>query len=144
MILALDIGLNTGYCIGNSNSVMEYGLKKFTNDPSKTNKFYSFLLEKAPECDYIFYEEPVFGHFVAVRSHSHFEAMLWYYSVMHDKKLVALKPKSIKKFATGSGNASKDKMVEAVKNKGYDVSNDNVADAIMIYYYAMIELSIYG
>lgn len=38
----------------------------------------------------------------------------------------------IKKFATGSGNAKKDKVIAAVESWGYSVEDDNHADALAL------------
>lgn len=44
---------------------------------------------------------------------------------------------TIKKFATGSGNASKDLVIEAVKRYGWDPKDDNEADAIALLLWAV-------
>ena len=40
--------------------------------------------------------------------------------------------KTIKKFITGSGNSSKQDVINAVRDKGYDPIDDNEADAIAL------------
>lgn len=42
---------------------------------------------------------------------------------------------SLKKFATGKGNADKSMMIEAAKNYGYSTSDDNEADAFLLLEY---------
>lgn len=44
---------------------------------------------------------------------------------------------TIKLFATGKGNASKEMMIDAARNGGYDVVDDNQADAIHLLRYAI-------
>ena len=44
---------------------------------------------------------------------------------------------TIKKHATGKGNAGKEMMIEAMKAKGHNVSDDNEADALAILYCAL-------
>jgi Holliday junction resolvasome RuvABC endonuclease subunit len=44
---------------------------------------------------------------------------------------------TIKKHATGKGNAGKDEMIAAAKAKGHPVENDNEADAIAILHWAL-------
>jgi Holliday junction resolvasome RuvABC endonuclease subunit len=52
-------------------------------------------------------------------------------------------PPEIKKFATGKGNANKDKMIEAARSKhGYLGNDDNTADAIHIYHLTRQSLSL--
>jgi Holliday junction resolvasome RuvABC endonuclease subunit len=44
---------------------------------------------------------------------------------------------TIKKSATGKGNANKDAMIAAAKSLGYKPADDNEADAICLLHYAM-------
>jgi len=46
---------------------------------------------------------------------------------------------TIKKHATGKGNAGKPEMLAAVQAKGHPVTDDNEADAIALLYWAMEE-----
>ena len=43
---------------------------------------------------------------------------------------------TIKKHATGRGNASKEEMIEAIRAKGHNPDDDNEADAIALAYLA--------
>lgn len=45
-------------------------------------------------------------------------------------------PSEIKKFATGKGNANKQAMIDAAKAQGWDVQDDNEADARWLLKYA--------
>lgn len=42
----------------------------------------------------------------------------------------------IKKFMTGAGNASKEAMLQAAKDKGFDPVDDNEADALAILFWS--------
>jgi Holliday junction resolvasome RuvABC endonuclease subunit len=44
---------------------------------------------------------------------------------------------TIKKHATGKGNAGKDEMIQAMRDKGHPVENDNEADALAILHWAL-------
>jgi Holliday junction resolvasome RuvABC endonuclease subunit len=44
---------------------------------------------------------------------------------------------TIKKHATGKGNAGKDEMIQAMQAKGHPVENDNEADALAILHWAL-------
>jgi len=46
----------------------------------------------------------------------------------------------LKKFATGSGRANKDDMIDAARRAGYGPQDDNEADAIWLREYAIMEL----
>jgi crossover junction endodeoxyribonuclease RuvC len=51
----------------------------------------------------------------------------------HDVRWVEVPPKSVKKYASGKGNANKELMlVEAVKRLGYQGSSNDVADAMWL------------
>ena len=55
----------------------------------------------------------------------------------HEYPYVEVPPSSLKKFATGKGNAPKDLMlVEAVKRLGYTGSDHNEADALFLWHLA--------
>jgi hypothetical protein len=47
---------------------------------------------------------------------------------------------AIKKHATGKGNAKKDEMIAAAKALGYDVKDDNAADAVLLLHMRLAEL----
>jgi Holliday junction resolvasome RuvABC endonuclease subunit len=44
---------------------------------------------------------------------------------------------TIKKHATGKGNAGKEEMIKAMQDKGHPVSDDNEADALAILHWAL-------
>jgi Holliday junction resolvasome RuvABC endonuclease subunit len=44
---------------------------------------------------------------------------------------------TIKRHATGNGNASKEAVIEAVKAKGHNPADDNEADAIALLFWAI-------
>ena len=44
---------------------------------------------------------------------------------------------TIKKHATGKGNAGKEEMIKAMQGKGHPVSDDNEADALAILHWAL-------
>ena len=44
---------------------------------------------------------------------------------------------TIKKFATGKGNASKDEVIAAMRAKGHPVTDDNEADALALLHWAI-------
>ncbi len=45
--------------------------------------------------------------------------------------------KTIKRFITGKGNASKSEVIESVKEKGFSPRDDNEADALALMFYIM-------
>lgn len=60
-------------------------------------------------------------------------------------KLVIVPPSSLKKVATGKGNASKELvLVEAVKRLGYQGADNNIADALWLLVMAQIHYGLPG
>ena len=62
------------------------------------------------------------------------------FAAHHDTEIMPVHTASLKKFATGSGRASKVEMIEAAKACGWDPVDDNEADACMLLEYAQSEL----
>ncbi len=54
----------------------------------------------------------------------------------HNIPYVGVPVGTIKKYATGKGNASKDEMIASVCKRGHEPSDDNEADALAILYWA--------
>ena len=54
----------------------------------------------------------------------------------HEVPYLGVPVGTIKKHATGKGNASKDEMVASVRARGYTPADDNEADAIALLYLA--------
>lgn len=53
-----------------------------------------------------------------------------------DIPVLVVPPSTLKKWVTGKGNAKKEVMIAAVKKKWYkEVSSDDVADAVALYYF---------
>lgn len=51
---------------------------------------------------------------------------------------------TLKKWATGKGNSSKKEMMAEVKKRGYNVSNDDEADAVLMLEYVLDDLNVSG
>ena len=48
---------------------------------------------------------------------------------------------TIKKFITGSGRASKEEMIEAIQKRGFEVNDDNEADALGVMFLTQFNLN---
>lgn len=144
--LALDLGTATGYAYVASTPKMfpEYAkilsgtwsLKpgKFDGGGMRGVKFLAFL-DGLPPMDRVVFE--------AVRRHNGTDAAHVYGGLMMTLQTwcenqtppipyEGVPVGTIKKFATGKGNASKDEMIAAVKAKGYLCKDDNEADAVAL------------
>jgi len=143
-IISLDIASITGWAI----SKELYGTwdLKTLKDESMGMKLIRFKSKLSELCRYnnpdlIVYERPAGKHANSIIHQSKMIAILEEYAETHDIAYKSYSAKEIKKFATGNGNASKDKMIEEAKNKyGYTGNDDNEADALHMLFLAKKEL----
>ena len=144
--LCLDLGTTTGWALTHANIVKQSGVAKF--HPSrfessairyvKFNRFLNDLEMQAEPITAVFFE--------AVRRHVGVDAahayggymavlMAWCLEQQIDYEGVAVG--TLKKHITGKGNASKQQVIDAVKQLGHQPRDDNEADAISIAYWAI-------
>ncbi|GAO98196.1 crossover junction endodeoxyribonuclease RuvC [Caedimonas varicaedens] len=141
-ILALDLGTTTGWALS-SNGEIRSGSVSFKDTPfdSKDSRFTKFSRwlanQKANfEIEEIVYES-VMRH-VGVRASHVYGAFMGVLQVFADKYEIpyeGVPVSTIKKSATGKGNASKEDMVKAMEAKGHKVKDDNEADALALLYW---------
>lgn len=101
------------------------------NKYAKYAVFYDKIKNYIKHADVVVYEK-VRRHISADSAHAYgaFEAMLQIACIELNIECVTLEVSSIKKSATGKGNATKDEMIAAVNAKGHNVGDDNAADAV--------------
>lgn len=142
MILALDLGTKTGWAIKDSSGIKS-GSKNFKTKRQEGAgmrylKFRRWLDSIKCGITEIHFEE--------VRRHAGTQAAHVYGGLMGTLTLWCEENKipyssvpvgTIKKAATGKGNASKEQMIEAAKNLGFNPEDDNEADAIHMLRYVM-------
>ena len=64
------------------------------------------------------------------------------FAAQHKIEITSVHSATLKKWATGSGRASKDQMIEAVIRKGHQPQDDNEADALLLLYYTIENLGV--
>jgi Holliday junction resolvasome RuvABC endonuclease subunit len=139
MILALDLGTNTGWALGNCRVTLSgtesFAPNKREGDGMRYLKFKRWLTEMkaANDIDAVYYEQ-VGRHASTAAAHVYggFCAMLMAWCEHHG---IAYRPvfwSEIKKFATGKGNATKAEMLAAMRAAGFSPRDDNEADAIAL------------
>ena len=64
------------------------------------------------------------------------------FAAQHKIEITSVHSATLKKWATGSGRASKDQMIEAVIRKGHQPQDDNEADALLLLYYTIESLGV--
>jgi Holliday junction resolvasome RuvABC endonuclease subunit len=144
-ILALDLGTKTGWATKNPDGVFVYGVnsfkpQRFEGGGMRYLRFRSWLDEtvKMLEVDAVYFEE-VRAHAGTDAAHIYggLMATLTAYCEAQRIPYAGVGVGTIKKSATGKGNASKQQMIAAMKAKGHSCEDDNEADALAILYWAI-------
>lgn len=145
-ILSLDVAEHTGYY----HTSDDYGVAYFPSNnsaPKKLGKDYDQHLAfatwlrnfiKDNNIKMIVAEDVNVGkHFMALRKLSEFRGILFLVCAEMNVPIITFNVSDIKKWATGNGNASKDLMIEYAQKRWHIdcLNNDNVADAVHIYFY---------
>ena len=151
-ILALDLGTNTGYAIGDENGLIASGCKCFKGKSighAYANMF-QWLTDELTHrhIDEVWYEQ-VMGHLGAHAAHAYggFHAIMSLCCLLNGEVPVSgYHVATIKKYITGDGRADKETVIKSVSNRigqPWDLDN-NTADAIAIYLMAMEKHSVIG
>ena len=145
-ILALDLGTTTGWAIRAASDPITHGFitfrpQRFEGGGMRYLRFKRWLTElKATSGDInaVYFEE--------VRRHAGVDAAHVYGGLMatltawcehHNIPYQGVPVGTIKKHATGKGNAGKDDVIAAMRNRGHSVVDDNEADALALLHWAI-------
>lgn len=149
-ILALDLGTKTGWALWRKGSIVYSGVQnfkvgRFDGGGMRFLKFGRWLDQVVGE-DHegltVFYEEvrnhgP--GGTDAAHAYGGFWATLTAWCELRNTPYSGVPVGTIKKFATGKGNANKEQMIQAAVDRGFTPDDDNEADAIALLHWAMLE-----
>jgi Holliday junction resolvasome RuvABC endonuclease subunit len=144
-ILAIDQASNAGWCTKNGYGVWDFNTRRDESSGMKMLRFRSKLVEvcKLEEINLIVYERVAGQHKNSIIHAAKMVAMIETFCEENNINYKAVSASEIKKFATGKGNANKDKMIESARVQyGYDGNDDNEADAIHIYHHTISDLNI--
>lgn len=145
-ILSIDQASNCGWCCGdNLYGVWDFNTRKDESSGMKMLRFKAKLIEvcKLSNIQLIVYERVAGFHKNSIIHAAKMVSIIETFCEEAHIEYRAYSAKEIKKFATGNGNASKQMMIEAAKEKfGYDGNNDNEADAISMYHLVKQEYNI--
>ena len=145
-ILALDLGTQTGWALtGRDGSItsgsQSFKPQRFEGGGMRFLRFKRWLTD-IKQCndgiDQVVFEE-VRRHVGVDAAHAYggFMGQLTAWCEHHQIPYQGIPVGTIKKHATGKGNASKDEMVAAVRARGHSPADDNEADAIALLYLAI-------
>jgi Holliday junction resolvasome RuvABC endonuclease subunit len=144
-ILALDLGTQTGWAIrlidGQIISDSEtFKPQRFEGGGMRYLRFRKWLTEikQSGEIDAIYFEE-VRRHIGVDAAHAYggFMATLTSWCEHHQIPYQGVPVGTIKKHATGKGNAGKAEMITAVVKRGFTPVDDNEADALALLHWAI-------
>lgn len=143
-ILALDVATHCGWAISST----VYGVWDLTPKRDESSGMRLIRLKsklrtiiESEKIDVVVFERPGGFHKGAIIVQSELQSVVKMYCEENNLQYRAYSSKEIKKFATGNGNAGKDKMVAFAKSKyEYSGNNDNEADAIHLFNLAVEDL----
>ena len=147
-ILALDLMSAVGFACRAEDGSVHYGTETFKTPHHSESaglrwmRFRNWLRRMNEELcpDIVFFEEvkgfPPKNCGLDSRIYYSFEAHLTAFCASAELEWRGVSPGTIKKFATGRGNAKKKEVIQAVKMLGYFPTDDNQADAIALLLYA--------
>lgn len=140
-ILALDLALNCGWAT--SSPKIKFGTAtfrdtRFDGAGIRFLRFEQWLIDNGSDADLVVYEG-VMNHSSLDAGHSYggYLAILLKWSEHTRIPCGAFPVGTIKKFWTGNGAAKKDAMIKEAHRRGFNVSDDNQADALAILHLGM-------
>jgi Holliday junction resolvasome RuvABC endonuclease subunit len=144
-VFALDLGTQTGWALIGANSSITSGTQsfkpqRFEGGGMRFLRFKRWLTEMkqcTPLIELVVFEE-VRRHAGVDAAHAYggFMGQLTAWCEHHQIPYQGIPVGTIKKHATGRGNASKEEMIDAIRSKGHHPTDDNEADAIALAYLA--------
>ena len=145
-VLALDLGTTTGWALrfgdgGTISGTMTFKPGRFEGGGMRFLRFTDWLVEIAMHAHglrRVVFEE-VRRHAGTDASHVYggFLGTLTSWCEQHELPYQGVPVGTIKRHATGKGNADKVAMVAAARARGYSPADDNEADAIAILHWAL-------
>lgn len=144
-VLAIDQASNCGWATKNAYGVWDFNTRKDESAGMKMLRFRSKLKEvcELESINLIVYERVAGFHKQAIIHAAKMVAIIESFCEENGIEYKAVSATEVKKFATGKGNANKDKMIEAARLKyAYTGKNDNEADALHIYHHTIADLNL--
>ncbi|WP_045760376.1 crossover junction endodeoxyribonuclease RuvC [Xanthomonas albilineans] len=145
-ILALDLGTRTGWALQHSDGTITSGTEPFTTQRFEGGgmRFLRFkrwlneVLSTANPIHTVYFEE-VRRHAGVDAAHAYggFMGHLTAWCEHHQIPYQGVPVGTIKKHATGKGNAGKDDMIASARRRGHTPIDDNQADALALLHWAI-------
>ena len=145
-ILALDLGTTTGWALRTPDGVITSGTQsfrpqRFEGGGMRFLRFKRWLTELKAHADGIdsLHFEEVRRHVSTDAAHAYggFLATLTSWCEHHQIPYEGVPVGTIKRHATGKGNAGKEEVVAAMRGRGHAPADDNEADALAILHWVV-------
>ena len=148
VVFALDLGTKTGWALYSNDKILS-GVEDFSlkakekeRQGKRFEKFEEFLnlTHQKYNINYVFFEKVMQHHKsrAAAAIYSGFWAILINWCEKNNIVYEGVAVGTIKRFITGKGNASKEDVINNVKNRGFsNIKDDNEADALALLLYAI-------
>ncbi len=151
VLLCLDLGTHTGWAVTNQNGhiisgTLSFQPKRFEGGGMRYLRLNQWLEEihaVMGNIDAVYFEE-VRRHLGVDAAHVYggFLSALTSWCERENIAYQGIPVGTIKKFATGKGNASKEAVIAAVYALGHNPEDDNQADAIALLHYACAQFGL--
>lgn len=142
-ILALDLGTTMGWATKVRTGAIVSGATnleggRFEGGGARFLRFNQWLELRVAPIDVCYYEE-VRRHLSTDSAHIYggFLAILHAFCEYRQIPYIGVPVGKIKKHATGRGNANKQAMIQAARDRGHTPEDDNEADALCLLYWAI-------
>jgi len=145
-ILALDLGTTTGWALRSANGPVAHGFvsfksQRFEGGGMRYLRFQTWLEGLAQDTGgvAVIYFEEVRRHIGTDAAHIYggFLATLTAWCERKGVAYQGVPVGTVKRFATGKGNADKQAVLAAMRSRGFNPADDNEADALAILLWAM-------
>ncbi len=144
-LLCLDLGTSTGWALLNeygsiASGTIHFKPRRFEGGGMRYLRFKNWLTETksvSGQIDAVYFEE-VRRHAGVDAAHAYggFLAHLTAWCEHHAIPYEGIPVGTIKRFITGKGNADKETVIAAIKQRGHNPEDDNEADALALLYWA--------
>ncbi|MBF0461679.1 MAG: hypothetical protein HQL87_09810 [Magnetococcales bacterium] len=144
-LLALDLGAKTGWALRMRDGTIMHGARNFKSVNADGAgmvflRFKRWLDDLAGDrCPAQVWFEDVKRHIGTAPAHAFggFRAVLAMWCETNQIPYEGVGVSEVKKHATGRGNASKDMVLAAMREKGFEPVDDNAADALAVLHLAI-------
>lgn len=145
-VLALDLGTTTGWALRGTDGLITSGAvslrpSRFDGGGMRYLRFTNWLtkIEKLSTPIRAIWFEEVRRHAATDAAHVYggLMATLTAWAELRGIPYQGVPVGTIKRHATGKGNANKDAMIAAVRKRGFNPADDNEADAIALLFWAI-------